>query len=123
MSSRSRGPDARKHGRSQAGDPAGLGGYVPGTQVQVKTVLRDVSCRRCAAGGSDAQRVTHNPRICAHLNGEDVADSRFQIRSEIVRTNNNAPFLALRNCEERCRLRTSGRKGQRIRVLGRTTVR
>src|SRR5580693_6965841 len=43
-------------------------------------------------------------------------------RSEIVRTNNNVPFVALRNCEERCRLRTSGRKGQRIRVLGRTAV-
>jgi hypothetical protein len=27
---------------------------------------------------------------------------------EIVPTNNNAPFVALRNCEERCRLRTSG---------------
>jgi hypothetical protein len=29
-------------------------------------------------------------------------------RSEIVRTNNNAPLVTLRNCEERCRLRTSG---------------
>jgi hypothetical protein len=41
----------------------------------------------------------------------------------IVRTNNNAPFVTLRNCEERCRLGASGQKGQPIRVLGRTTVR
>ncbi len=46
----------------------------------------------------------------------EVGSPRRNRRSEIVRTNNNAPFVALRNCEERCRLRTSGRKGQRIRV-------
>src|SRR5579859_2542189 len=80
-----------------------------------------------AAATPDCQPVNRNWTICAQLSAltalESGAPSR---RSEIVRTNNNAnnnaPFVALCNCEERCRLRTSGRKGQRIRVLGRTAV-
>ena len=58
----------------------------------------------------DARRIQHYGRLL------------ILGRSEIVRTNNNALFVALRNCEERCRLRTSGRRGQRIRALGRTTA-
>jgi hypothetical protein len=43
-------------------------------------------------------------------------------RSEIVRTDNNAPLVTLCNCEECCRLRTSAQKDQRIRALNRTPL-
>ncbi len=51
--------------------------------------------------------------------GKSAVPSR---RSEIVRTNNNAPLVTLCNCEERCRLQTSAQEDQRIRALSRTPL-
>ena len=65
---------------------------------------------------------TQNWPICAPPAMPPPHSPLVQTRQKLFETNNNAPFVALRNCEERCRLRTSGRKGQRIRVPGRTTV-
>ena len=98
-------------------------------RLQVKTPSRDsapvtkrplIPPMRSYAGDCPGFRTGSSACIARHHLARQPAEPIR--RSEIVRTNNNAPFVALRNCEERCRLRTSGRKGQRTRVLGRTTV-
>jgi hypothetical protein len=59
--------------------------------------------------------------ICSLCQTATASQSQVPIRrSEIVRTNNNAPLVTLCNCEERCRLQTSAQKDQRIRALSRT---
>ena len=81
------------------------------------------SCRYHAADSKRGSRTTQNWPFCVatarRTNHKWKAPNR---RSEIVRTNNNAPLVTLCNCEERCRLQTSAQEDQRIRALSRTPL-